>query len=91
MYEYYPVIGEVRQISDDDAHKLMDEISSQWEGERTPFGRLTYGVYNWAYTETPTEIKLHIPKLNGGGEIPLNTSAKAKFGFDVYGDCFLKI
>ena len=90
MYEYYPVTGAVQQISDDDAHKLMKEISPQWEDEKTPFGKLIYGVYNWAYSMKGNEMTLHIPKLNGGGEIPLNTAAKAKFGFDVYGDCFLK-
>ena len=31
MYEHYPVTGQVQQISDADASKKMNHISSQWE------------------------------------------------------------
>lgn len=90
MIEHYPVQGDVQELSDEDAQKLMDEISQQWEDEKTPFGKLYTGVHDWDFTSTGTVIKVNIPKLRTGGEMPLNTTAKAKFGFDIYGDCFLK-
>lgn len=91
MYEHYPVKGPVEQISDAEASKIMNEISPQWEFEKTKFGNLLLGVYNWDYKETPTKMVVLIPNLRGGGSIPLNQAATDKFGFKIYGDCFLKI
>jgi hypothetical protein len=91
MYEHYPVTGNVQQIPDAQAHQLMNTISPQWEDETTPFGKLYMGVFDWAYSNTPNGMQLHIPNLASGGSIPLNTNATQKFGFDIYGDCFLKL
>ncbi len=91
MYEHYPVTGNVQQIQDAQAHQMMNSISSQWEDETTPFGKLFMGVFDWAYEETQNGIELKIPNLADGGSVPLNVNATVKFGFDIYGDCFLKI
>lgn len=91
MFEHYPVTGQIQQISDADASKMMNEISSQWEDEKTPFGKLFMGVFDWDYKNTPTGMEILIPNLRGGGSIPLNQQATDKFGFEIYGDCFLKI
>lgn len=90
MYEHYPVTGNVQQIQDAQAHQMMNSISSQWEDETTPFGKLFMGVFDWAYEETKHGIELKIPNLADGGSVPLNVNATQKFGFDIYGDCFLK-
>lgn len=91
MYEHYLVTGEVKQLQDKDAQKMMGIISSQWEDETTPFGKLFMGVFDWAYKKTSNGIELEIPNLASGGSIPLNTNGTKKFGFDIYGDCFLKL
>lgn len=91
MYEHYSVDGNVQQIQDAQAHQLMDSISSQWEDETTKFGKLYMGVFDWAYDETPNGIEMKIPNLASGGSVPLNVNATQKFGFEIYGDCFLKI
>ena len=91
MYEHYLVTGEVKKLQDDEAQKMMSEISSQWEDEDTSFGKLFMGVFDWAYKKTSIGIELEIPKLASGGTIPLNTIASKKFGFDIYGDCFLEL
>lgn len=91
MFEHYPVTETVEQIDDSQASKLMNSISSQWEDEQTPFGKLYMGVYNWDYKNTPNGMELLIPNLRGGGSVPLNKEATKKFGFEIYGDCFLKL
>jgi len=91
MYEHYPVTGAAQKITSAEANKLVDDISTQWVNENTSLGKLFMGVYDWAYTMTDNEMKLHIPKLVDGGEIPLNPNATKVFGFDIYGDCFLEI
>ena len=91
MFEHYPVRGQAQLISDAQALQLMNQISSQWEDEQTPFGRLYMGVYDWDYKNTSMGVELLIPNLKGGGSIPLNQTATSKFGFEIYGDCFLKV
>lgn len=91
MYEHYPANDDVQQIQDEEAHKLMNSISSQWEDEMTNFGKLFMGVFDWAYEKTANGIELKIPNLASGGSIPLNKNATEKFGFEIYGDCFLKL
>lgn len=91
MFEHYPVTGDIQQISVEQAQKLMDSISDQWEDEQTSFGKLYMGVFDWDYKNTPTRMEILIPNLRGGGQIPLNKTATDKFGFEIYGDCFLKI
>jgi len=89
MFEYYSVDGTIEKISEEKAIQLMDSISSQWEDESTSFGQLYMGVYDWAFNENPFYLK--IPHLSTGGEIPFNEKASEKFGFEIYGDCFLKL
>ena len=91
MYRHYSTDGQTNDISIEEAHKLMDSISNQWEDESTDLGKLYMGVFDWDYTSTDSGIELNIPKLAGGGEIPLNKVATKEFGFEIYGDCFLKI
>ena len=88
MYKYYPVNGTMRVVSNDEAQKLMDELSDQWEDESVDNGVLLTGVYNWDFTSSPDGIQINIPKLLGGGEIPLNKQATEEFGTKIYGDCF---
>lgn len=89
MFEHYSIDGSLTKISKEEAVRKMDEISEQWEDEATKFGKLYLGVYDWAYTENP--FQLLIPTLRTGGSIPKNERATQKFGFDIYGDCFLKL
>ena len=89
MYEYYPVVGNVSTLTAEEATKKMYEITGQWEDENTKFGKLFMGVYDWAFTDNPFQIL--IPRLRTGGSIPKNEEASEKFGFDIFGDCFLKI
>ncbi|MFF5382606.1 hypothetical protein [Pedobacter suwonensis] len=91
MFEHYSIDGSVTKLSKEDAIKKMDEISEQWEDETTSFGKLLIGVFDWAYEETTNGIKLKIPNLADGGSVPKNDVATKKFGFDIYGDCFLKL
>ena len=91
MYEYYSVNGQIEKIEDVKAHQIMHSISTQWEDEATKFGKLYMGVFDWAFEETSGGIKFNIPNLDSGGSVPLNLKATEKFGFDIYGDCFLKI
>lgn len=91
MFEHYSIESTVVQISQADAAKKMHEISEQWEDEITPFGKLFMGVFDWDFEEKPNGIELKIPNLAGGGSIPLNVKATEKFGFEIYGDCFLKL
>lgn len=91
MFEHYSINGNVTKLSKEDAVKKMDEISEQWEDENTDFGILFLGVFNWAYEITNYEIALKIPNLVGGGSVPKNDVATQKFGFEIYGDCFLKL
>lgn len=94
MYDYYPVTGAVQQLTNEEAHKKMNKISSQWEDETTPLGKLFMGVYDWAYTSTDNNgvhfMNTDIPNLRTGGSIPENVNASRVFGFIIYGDCFLK-
>ncbi|OJV52977.1 MAG: hypothetical protein BGO31_04275 [Bacteroidetes bacterium 43-16] len=89
MFEHYSIDGSISELSKEEAFKKMNEISQQWEDELTNFGRLYMGVYDWAYKENPFELL--IPNLRTGGAIPKNEKASQKFGFDIYGDCFLKL
>jgi hypothetical protein len=89
MYEYYKVDGSVSELTETEATKKMYEISPQWEDENTKFGKLFMGVYDWAFTDKP--FQLLIPNLRTGGSIQKNEVAIKKFGFDIFGDCFLKI
>ncbi|MHA4895633.1 hypothetical protein ACXZ1K_12840 [Pedobacter sp. PWIIR3] len=91
MFEHYSIDGSVTKLSKEDAIKKMDEISEQWEDEITSFGKLLMGVFDWAYEETTNGIELKIPNLTDGGSVPKNDVATKKFGFDIYGDCFLKL
>jgi hypothetical protein len=91
MYRHYSTNGQTNEISNEEAQKLMNEISNQWESESTHLGKLYTGVFNWDYTTTDNGIELNIPKLVGGGEIPLNKIATKEFGVEIYGDCFLKL
>jgi hypothetical protein len=91
MYKHYSCTKPSSNISDSDANDLMDGISDQWEDESTPLGKVFLPVFDWDYTETPAGIELRIPFLASGEEIPYNSEASKDFGFDIYGDCFLKI
>jgi hypothetical protein len=91
MYKHYSVSGNVQDLTDEQAGQMMDSISTQWEDEKTPLGRLYMGVFDWAYSKTDKGIILDIPNLRTGGAIPLNENAKKVFGFDIFGDCFLKL
>lgn len=91
MYRHYSTDGQTNDISIKEAHELMDSISNQWEDESTDLGKLFVGVFDWDYTSTDSGIELNIPKLAVGGEIPLNEAATKEFGFEIYGDCFLKL
>ena len=91
MFEHYTINGSVTKLSSEDALKKMNEISEQWEEETTSFGKLFMGVFNWAYENTAKGIELKIPNLADGGSVPINDIASKKFGFIIYGDCFLKL
>ena len=56
MYEHYPTNTDVQQIQNEEAHKLMNNISSQWEDKMTNFGKLFMGVFDWAYEKTAMEL-----------------------------------
>ena len=90
MY-HFTLTGSIDNLSDSEASKKMTEISQQWEDETTKFGKLYMGVYDWAFTNDKGVFKLHIPKLREGGEIQKNVNATSFFGFDIFGDCFLKV
>jgi len=90
MFEHYSVDGSVTQLPKEDASKKMHEISEQWEDETTYFGKLFMGVFDWDYDKN-NPFKPLIPNLRSGGTIPKNEVATKKFGFDIYGDCFLKL
>lgn len=91
MFEHFPANGPSVQIEDSKAKSLMSAISNQWENEDTDHGTLYMAVYDWAFTTSARGVELHIPKLKTGGSIPLNKIATDKFGFEIYGDCFLKL
>ncbi|MDL2243295.1 hypothetical protein LJB84_00415 [Bacteroidales bacterium OttesenSCG-928-J19] len=91
MFEHYSIDGSVTKLSKENAVKKMDEISEQWEDETTNFGILYMGVFDWAYEKTRNGIELKIPNLANGGSVLKNDVATKKFGFDIYGDCFLKL
>lgn len=91
MFRYYPIEGNVRDISDAEAHQLMNEICEQWEDEITPLGRLFMGVYDWDFSNTPLGMEINIPNLRTGGAVPKNEVGSAEFGFEIFGDCFLKL
>lgn len=91
MYEHYSVDGIVTNLSKEDAIKKMSEICDQWEDETTVFGKLSMGVFDWEFEETEEGIDLKIPNLADGGVVPKNDVATTKFGFDIFGDCFLKL
>lgn len=67
MFEYYSVKGEVQQVNDAQASQMMNSISSQWEDEQTPFGKLYFGVYDWDYITTKNRTEILFPNLRGGG------------------------
>jgi len=89
MY-HFTLAGSIDKLSDAEASNKMKQISSQWEDEKTKFGKLFLGVYDWAFTNNEKGFQLHIPKLATGGEIQKNVNASSFFGFDIFGDCFLK-
>lgn len=89
MYEYYPVGGPVEKMTEKEATTKMYEIAKQWEDKSTTYGKLFMGVYDWAFTQNPFQILA--PNLRTGGAIPKNENASKKFGFDIYGDVFLKL
>jgi hypothetical protein len=91
MYRYYPVSGTVRDVQNEEAQFLMNQQSSQWEDERTEHGILLMAVYDWASFMRDSEFVIDIPNLREGGNVALNTHASAFFGFEIYGDCFLKL
>jgi hypothetical protein len=91
MYEHYSIDSMVTKLDLKEAQDLMNEISDQWEDEQTEFGKLLTGVFDWDYKKTPQGIEVLIPNLRNGGSIPKNDNASKKFGFDIYGDCFLKV
>lgn len=90
MYYYFPTIGRISIIDKTDLSSKMDIISSQWEDEITDWGTLYMGVFDWVYSENNGSLELLIPQLASGGSIPKNETASNLFGFDVYGECFLK-
>lgn len=89
MY-HFTSTGSIELLTTKEASDKMTKISSQWEDEKTTYGKLYMGVYNWAYSNNNGNFELHIPKLNGGGEIEKNETASSFFGFDVFGDRFLE-
>ena len=90
MYYFIPVNDKPQKYEDKETFIKMDEISSQWEDKATAFGKLLMGVFDWDYTTGKMGIELKIPNLRAGGSIPKNEIATSFFGFDIYGDCFLK-
>jgi hypothetical protein len=88
QYYYFPCNGEICTVSEHEANSKMNEISNQWEDESTKFGKLFMGVYDWDFDEVTLDLK--IPNLRTGGQIPINKKASLFFGFDIFGDCFLK-
>lgn len=91
MYRHYSIDGEIKDVSDQEAHQKMNEVSDQWEDETTSHGKLFMGVFDWAYSNRNGEVVIEIPNLRTGGAIPKNEKATEEFGFDIYGDCFLKL
>lgn len=91
MYRHYSVNGEVKDTSDQEAHEKMTELCDQWEDEVTPLGKLFMGVFDWAYSNEGGQMIIEIPNLRTGGTVPKNEKATEEFGFDIYGDCFLKL
>jgi hypothetical protein len=89
MYYYFPVTGPVQKITKEEAIKKMDEISSQWEDESYPIGRLILGVFDWAFSKGENGIDIDIPNLRTGGSIPKNSNASLILGTEVFGDCFI--
>lgn len=89
MFEHYDINGSVTKLTTDQAMKKMNEISEQWEDEKTIFGKLFIAVYDWAFDKETLEIL--IPNLRTGGSVPKNNEASKKFGGSIFGDCFLKI
>lgn len=90
MYYYFAINEKPQKQEVKEAIKKMDEISTQWEDEDTPFGKLFLGVFDWDYTNGKYGVELKIPNLRNGGSIPKNETASAFFGFDIFGECFLK-
>ena len=89
MY-HFTLTGSIDNLSDNENSEKMTQISQQWEDETTKFGKLYMGVHDWAFTNDNGVFEVHVPKLNGGGEIQKNINATSFFGFDIFGDCFLK-
>jgi len=90
MYYYLSVNDKPLKLEDKETFIKMDEISSQWEDEITPYGKLLMGVFDWDFTTGKLGIELKIPNLRNGGSIAKNETATSFFGFDIFGDCFLK-
>jgi len=50
MYYYFSLDSNPTKLEDKQAISLMNNISSQWEDEDTPFGVLKLAVFNWSFT-----------------------------------------
>ncbi len=90
MFKHYQTDGTVTELEDSDAFEKMNNISNQWEDETTNKGKLYMGVFDWASFTKDNVFTIDIPNLRTGGQVLKNEKASEEFGFEIYGDCFLK-
>ena len=89
MYYHLKIVGVPNRISDDEAQQFMEQPHIQWRKEKTKFGTLYVGEYDWAGFTKDGDWITRPPCLKDGGKVPKNQVVWDMFFLLVYGDCIL--